>query len=70
MANGETKLLRHLQPGDRVLTMNSQHEIVNDVVMLMLDSQLNRPGRLQHVLADSDVIVRYVSSSIVLFDRD
>jgi len=44
MANGETKVLRDLRPGDRVLVMNSEQQIVEDEVMLMLDSQPNRPG--------------------------
>jgi len=44
MANGETKLLRDLRPGDRVLVMDSEQKIVEDEVMLMLDSQPNRPG--------------------------
>ena len=44
MANGEKKLLRELQPGDRVLVMNSQKQIEEDEVMMMLDSQPNRPG--------------------------
>ncbi len=44
MADGETKLLRDLRPGDRVLVMDSEQKIVEDEVMLMLDSQPNRPG--------------------------
>ncbi len=44
MANGETKVLRDLRPGDRVLVMNSDQQIVEDEVILMLDSQPNRPG--------------------------
>ncbi len=44
MANGETKVLRDLRPGDRVLVMDSEQKIVEDEVMLMLDSQPNRPG--------------------------
>jgi hypothetical protein len=44
MANGETKVLRDLRPGDRVLVMNSEQQIVEDEVILMLDSQPNRPG--------------------------
>jgi hypothetical protein len=44
MANGETKILRDLRPGDRVLVMNSEQQIVEDEVILMLDSQPNRPG--------------------------
>ena len=44
MANGETKILRGLRPGDRVLVMNSDQKIVEDEVILMLDSQPNRPG--------------------------
>ncbi len=44
MANGETKILRDLRPGDRVLVMNSEQKIVEDEVILMLDSQPNRPG--------------------------
>ena len=44
MANGETKLLRDVRPGDRVLAMNSEQQVVEDVVMMMLDSQPNRPG--------------------------
>jgi hypothetical protein len=44
MATGETKVLRDLRPGDRVLVMNSEQQIVEDEVMLMLDSQPNRPG--------------------------
>ncbi len=44
MANGETKILRDLQPGDRVLAMNSKQQIVEDEVIIMLDSQPNRPG--------------------------
>ncbi len=44
MVNGETKMLRDLRPGDRVLVMNSEQQIVEDEVILMLDSQPNRPG--------------------------
>ena len=44
MANGQSKVLRDLRPGDRVLVVNSQQEIVEDEVILMLDSQPNRPG--------------------------
>lgn len=44
MANGETKLLRDLQAGDRVLAMNADRKIVEDEVILMLDSQPKRPG--------------------------
>lgn len=44
MVNGETKVLRDLRPGDRVLVMNTKQEIVEDEVMMMLDSQPNRPG--------------------------
>jgi hypothetical protein len=44
MANGERKLLRELQPGDRVLVMNSQKQIEQDEVIMMLDSQPKRPG--------------------------
>lgn len=44
MANGETKILRDLRPGDRVLVMNSNKEIIEDEVILMLDSQPKRPG--------------------------
>ncbi len=44
MANGEKKLLRELQPGDRVLVMNSQKQIEQDEVIMMLDSQPKRPG--------------------------
>lgn len=44
MANGEIKLLRDVRPGDRVLVMNSDKQIVEDEVMMMLDSQPNRPG--------------------------
>ena len=46
MADGQTKLLRNLRPGDRVLVMNSEQKIVEDEVLLMLDSQPNRPGLL------------------------
>lgn len=45
MVNGERKLLRDLRPGDRVLSMNSKQEIIEDEVMMMLDSQPNRPGK-------------------------
>jgi len=44
MANGEKKLLSELQPGDRVLVMNSQKQIEQDEVIMMLDSQPKRPG--------------------------
>lgn len=44
MASGETKVLRDLRPGDRVLVMNSEQQIVEDEIILMLDSQPNRPG--------------------------
>jgi hypothetical protein len=44
MADGQTKVLRDLRPGDRVLVMNSQKQIVEDDVIMMLDSQPNRPG--------------------------
>jgi len=44
MANGEKKLLRELRPGDRVLVMNSQKQIEEDEIIMMLDSQPNRPG--------------------------
>lgn len=46
MANGEKKLLRELRPGDRVLVMNSQKQIEEDEVIMMLDSQPTRPGIL------------------------
>ena len=45
MANGETKVLRDLRPGDHVLVMNSEQQIVEDEVIIMLDSQPNRPGQ-------------------------
>ena len=45
MVNGEKKLLRDLRPGDRVLAMNAQKQIEEDEVIMMLDSQPNRPGR-------------------------
>jgi hypothetical protein len=44
MANGQTKVLRDLRPGDHVLAMNSEQKIVEDEVIMMLDSQPNRPG--------------------------
>jgi hypothetical protein len=44
MANGEKKLLRELRPGDRVLVMNTDKQIEEDEVMMMLDSQPKRPG--------------------------
>jgi hypothetical protein len=44
MANGEKKVLRELRPGDRVLVMNTQKQIEEDEVILMLDSQPKRPG--------------------------
>jgi hypothetical protein len=44
MANGERKLLRELRPGDRVLVMNSQKQIEEDEVIMMLDSQPKKPG--------------------------
>ncbi|CAF1249959.1 unnamed protein product [Rotaria sp. Silwood1] len=44
MANGEKKILRELRPGDRVLVMNSQKQIEEDEVIMMLDSQPNRPA--------------------------
>jgi len=44
MANGEKKLLSELQPGDLVLVMNSQKQIEQDEVIMMLDSQPKRPG--------------------------
>jgi hypothetical protein len=46
MSNGEKKLLRELRPGDRVLVMNTQKQIEEDEVIMMLDSQPNRPGFL------------------------
>ena len=46
MANGERKLLSELRPGDRVLVMNSQKQIEEDEVIMMLDSQPNRAGLL------------------------
>jgi hypothetical protein len=45
MANGEMKLLRDLQVGDRVLSMNAERKVVEDEVILMLDSQPKRPGQ-------------------------
>jgi hypothetical protein len=44
MANGERKPLREIQPGDRVFVMNSQKQIEEDEVIMMLDSQPNRPA--------------------------
>ncbi|CAF1079110.1 unnamed protein product [Adineta ricciae] len=44
MANGETKVLRDLRPGDRVLVMNSEQKVVEDEVLMMLDSQPKRPA--------------------------
>jgi hypothetical protein len=44
MANGDKKLLRELRLGDRVLVMNAEKQIDEDEVMIMLDSQPNRPG--------------------------
>ncbi|CAF5179793.1 unnamed protein product, partial [Rotaria magnacalcarata] len=44
MANGEKKLLRELRPGDRVLVMNSQKQVEEDEVIMILDSQPNRPA--------------------------
>ena len=44
MANGNKKILRDVRPGDRVLVMNSEKQIVEDEIMMMLDSQPNRPG--------------------------
>lgn len=44
MANGEKKLLREIQPGDRVLVMNEQKQVEEDEIIMMLDSQPNRPG--------------------------
>ncbi|CAF0753367.1 unnamed protein product [Adineta steineri] len=44
MGNGETKVLRDLRPGDHVLVMNSKQQIVEDEVIMMLDSQPNRPA--------------------------
>jgi hypothetical protein len=44
MANGEKKLLSEVRPGDRVFVMNSQKQIQEDEVIMMLDSQPNRPG--------------------------
>lgn len=44
MASGERKLLSELRPGDRVLVMNSQKQIEEDEVIMMLDSQPKRPG--------------------------
>ena len=44
MANGERKLLSELRPGDRVLVMNSQKQIEEDEIIMMLDSQPKRPG--------------------------
>ncbi|CAF5161869.1 unnamed protein product, partial [Rotaria magnacalcarata] len=38
------KLLRELRPGDRVLVMNSQKQVEEDEVIMILDSQPNRPG--------------------------
>ena len=48
MANGETKLLRDVRPGDRALVMNDEKRIVEDVVMMMLDSQPNLPGQFRY----------------------
>ena len=45
MVSGETKALRDLRPGDRVLVMDAQQKIVEDEIMMMLDSQPKRPGR-------------------------
>lgn len=44
MANGEKKLLREVRPGDRVLVMNNNKEIIEDEIMMMLDSQPKRAG--------------------------
>ncbi|CAF3201103.1 unnamed protein product [Rotaria socialis] len=44
MANGEKKLLRELRPGDRVLVMNSQKQVEEDEVIMILDSQPSRPA--------------------------
>ena len=71
MANGQSKPLRDLRPGDRVLVMNSDQQIVEDEVILMLDSQPNRPGfNLNSVpLRISFFSLSMVFSSI-LFDRN
>ena len=45
MTDGETKVLRDLRPGDHVLVMNSEQQVVEDEVILVLDSQPNRPGQ-------------------------
>ena len=44
MANGETKVLGGFRLGDRVLVMNSEQNVVEDEVLMMLDSQPKRPG--------------------------
>lgn len=66
MANGEKKLLRHIKPGDRVLVMNDNKQIVEDEIIMMLDSQPSRAGMR------TKEIVFYSSSlnSIVLFNRN
>ena len=66
MASGETKLLRDVRPGDRVLAMNSEKVIVEDVVMMMLDSQPNRPGKIE-MSHDDSMSFLFVIISVVLF---
>ena len=60
MASGETKPLRDLRPGDRVLAMNSGRDIVEDEVILMLDSQPKRPGQTTESTSPINTLVFFV----------
>jgi hypothetical protein len=70
MATGETKVLRDLRPGDRVLVMNSEQQIVEDEVMLMLDSQPNRPGLNIFFFLILNYIIIFFLFSFILFNRN
>jgi hypothetical protein len=61
MANGEKKLLRELRPGDRVLVMNSQKQIEEDEVILMLDSQPKRPGLFVSCLEMNNIFFSFLA---------
>lgn len=45
MVTGEMKRLSHVQPGDRILVMDSEQKLVEDEVIMILDIQLTRPGK-------------------------
>jgi len=44
MVDGEQKAINKLRPGDRVYVTDNNNEIVEDEIVMMLDSQPKKPG--------------------------